>query len=80
MESSTALKIVSALADGIDPRTGEVLVGERVFQQPGVICALKLAVVALEQFSRREKGRKAKPANAGVAWTEEEEKQLLLQI
>ena len=67
MESSTALKIVSALADGIDPRTGEVLATEHVFQQPAVICALKLAVVALEQFSSGQKGRKAKPANAGVA-------------
>lgn len=80
MESSTALKIVSALADGIDPWTGEAPLTEHVCQQPAVICALKLAVVALEQFSRRQKRQKAKPANAGVAWTEEEEKQLLLQI
>ena len=80
MESSTALKIVSALADGIDPRTGEILATERVFQQPAVICALKLAVVALEQLSRCEKRRKAKPANAGAAWTEKEERQLLLRI
>ena len=80
MESSRALKIVSALADGIDPESGEVLAAERVFQHPEVVCALKLAVVALEQLSGRQKRHKPKTGKADVVRTEVEEKQLPLEI
>ena len=80
MESSRALKIVSALANGVNPDTGEVLAAEHVFRQPDVICALKLAVVALEQLSGGQKRHKPKSGKAGVVRTEEEEKQLLLEI
>ena len=80
MESSTALKILSALGDGIDPQTGEVLGTQHVCQQAGVIGALKLAVVALEQLSGGKKREKAKTGIAGVGRMDGHEKQLVLEI
>jgi hypothetical protein len=48
MESSEALRIVRALADGVNPVTGETLAAESIFQQPQTIRALERAVTALE--------------------------------
>jgi hypothetical protein len=48
MESSEALRIIRALADGVDPVTRETLPAESVFQQPQTIRALERAAAALE--------------------------------
>lgn len=73
MDISQARKIVEALADGINPVTGEVLPAEDSCNQPEVIRALNTVLKQLE--AKQKKG----PKNAGAKWTEEEE-QLLVKM
>ncbi len=72
MELSTAKQILSLLADGIDPETGEILPEDSVCNQPEVIRALHFALDCLShQKQRRKTG--ISYANQGKAWTAEEE-------
>jgi hypothetical protein len=48
MEETTALTIVSALANGVHPLTGELFAVDSPYQSPDVIRALYCAVRALE--------------------------------
>jgi len=48
MDDRQALAIVSALADGANPVTGEVFAGDSPYQAPDIIRALFVAVRALE--------------------------------
>jgi hypothetical protein len=73
MDASEALPILRALADGRDPHSGAPLPSESVFQQPSVIRALFMAADALEAAA-------SKPAAAGGAWSEEEERHLVEQF
>ena len=73
MEISQARKIVEALADGINPVTGEVLPAEDSCNQPDVIRALNTVLKQLE--AKPKKG----PKNAGAKWSAEEE-QLLVKM
>ena len=78
MDDTQAHKIISALADGCDPTTGEKVEGS-VLQHGDVIRALHLAVRALEA-NTRSKARSSRarvPANAGRPWTEQEDRELL---
>jgi len=78
MDDAQAHKIISALADGCDPTTGEKVEGS-VLQHGDVIRALHIAVRALE-ICARFKGRSNRtsiPANAGKPWTEQEDRELL---
>ena len=77
MEVSQALKIIRILADGVDPTTGEVLDDESPYQNPQVIRALFMAVKALEKIEARQKRERTLPANAGMSWSDEEDKQLV---
>ena len=77
MQADTALKIMSSLADGCDPETGEVLPSEHVLQQPDVIRALGVAVDALHRLAGREDRESRRPARAGQPWTTEEDEKLL---
>lgn len=78
MDDTQAHKIISALADGCDPTTGEKVEGS-VLQHGDVIRALHLAVRALETSARSKvQGRRSRaPANAGKPWTEQEDHELL---
>ena len=78
MRADTALKIISSLADGCDPDTGEILPRDHVFQQPDVVRALAVAVAALRRHAGREDRDSRKPAKAGRPWTAEEDEGLLL--
>ena len=49
MEASQAVRILRALADGIDPYTGEVFPQESPYQHPDTVRALWSAVRALER-------------------------------
>ncbi len=51
MEDSEALRIVRALADGVNPETGEILGADSVFQQPQTFPALDRAAAALETYA-----------------------------
>jgi hypothetical protein len=78
MDDTQAHKIISALADGCDPTTGEK-VEDSVLQHGDVIRALHIAIRALEASARSKgRGRRARtPANAGKPWTEQEDRALL---
>lgn len=71
MDIARAAEIVRALADGVDPSTGEVLPPESVYNHPEVIRAL---FTLLEQAKRSS--AKPAPRNAGIPWTEDEEESL----
>lgn len=79
MDDNKALAIVSALANGVNPQTGETFEVESPYQAADVIRALYVAARALEMTSR-SKGRNNRarmPANAGKPWTEQEDRELL---
>ncbi|HET9448471.1 MAG TPA: hypothetical protein VFO35_19530 [Steroidobacteraceae bacterium] len=78
MDEAKALAIVAALANGVNPLTGEVFAVDSPYQSPEVIRALYCAVRTLEVAGRR-RARTQGPAsnNAGKPWTEEEDRQLL---
>lgn len=82
MDESGAHKILSALANGVDPNTGESLEINSPFQALDVIRALFVALSVMEH-SRRSRGRKDRsrlPANKGKPWSEEEDRKLLEQF
>lgn len=64
MDIRTAREIVSALAEGIDPLTGEVLPSDHVCNQAEVVRALYALLKAAEPVKER-----ALPDNAGKPWT-----------
>ena len=75
MELSTAKQILSLLADGIDPETGEILPEDSVCNQPEVIRALHFALDCLSHQKQRRKAG-ISYVNQGKAWTAEEESML----
>lgn len=52
MKDSEALRIVRALARGVNPETGEIFGADSVFQQPQTILALERAAAALETYAK----------------------------
>lgn len=76
MQTSEALQIIRALADGVDPTTGEVLEAASVYQDPQVVRALFAAADALERRARTETRSRRLPGNAGSPWSEQEEEEL----
>jgi hypothetical protein len=78
MDEAKALSVVSALANGINPLTGEVLAADSPYQSSTIVRALYVAIRALEQTARRRtRPRTGMPGNAGKLWTEEEDGRLL---
>ncbi|HWK50361.1 MAG TPA: hypothetical protein VNR40_10770 [Steroidobacter sp.] len=79
MDDNKALSIVSALANGVNPQTGELFEVDSPYQAADVIRALYVAVRALELSNRsRVRGNRARmPANAGKPWAEQEDRELL---
>ena len=78
MEEARALAIVSALASGVNPLTGELFTVDSPYQSPDVIRALYSAVRALESAGRRRtRAPSATSGNAGKPWSEDEDRQLL---
>lgn len=77
MTSAEALKILCALADGVDPVTGEVLPEDSVFQRPDVIRALFVAMRAVEeQASAAPMPTGSARSNAGKPWSPADDLQL----
>ena len=71
MELNRAKEIISVLAEGIDPTTGEVLPDESVCNKGEVVRAFYTVLDALDR-----KSKKNMPVNAGKPWTDEEENRL----
>ena len=82
MERDKALKVLKALADGIDPGTGEQFPIGSAYQYPDTVRALYYAVQVLEGAAppreRRAQQKKNQPENAGRPWSEEEDARLAL--
>lgn len=77
MDAERALRIVSALADGCDPATGEITGRDHVLQQPDVVRALTVAVAALGRQAGTKEREGGRPARVGHAWTPDEDEMLL---
>lgn len=77
MSPLEARTIINALANGIDPETGEILPAQNKINSPQVIRALFVAVTALDSAAKRAERTKVVPDNAGRSWTEKEEQELL---
>lgn len=77
MSPLEARTIIDALANGIDPETGEILPMQSTFNSPQVIRALFVAVTALDSATKRAERVKALPDNAGRPWSEKEDQDLL---
>jgi hypothetical protein len=59
MEIQEALRIMRALADGINPETGEALMADAVYQDAPVVRAFHRAMSALEYLQERERSKDA---------------------
>ncbi len=79
MDDIKALAIVAALANGVNPQTGEVFDIDSPYQSADVVRALYIALQALENTNRRRarNNRTRLPANAGKPWTNQEDLELL---
>jgi hypothetical protein len=76
MELSIALPIVRALADGVNPITGEAYPEHSPYAEPRTLRALYSAVDLMQKEVEREKRREKMPANFGKPWTEGEDRLL----
>ena len=65
MDVQRAKELLTVLADGVDPLTGEVLPEDHVCNKGEIVRALHCAV---EELSRRRK--RTLPENNGKPWTE----------
>lgn len=74
MDISQAREIIEALANGIDPITGEVFPKNHCFNDPDIIRAL---FVATEELKKAERSaNRDQPENAGKPWNEESDNKL----
>lgn len=77
MEIQEALRIMRALANGVDPQTAEAMPAGSVCRHPENIKALNRALGALVQLEKWEKSR---PVNAGRTWTRAEDAQVCEEV
>jgi hypothetical protein len=69
MQLESALPIVRALADGVNPVTGEAYPEHSPYAEPRTLRALYSAVDLMSKEVEREKRRERLPANFGKPWT-----------
>jgi len=67
METEKAIDVLRALADGIDPDTGEVMPSDSPYQQASTVRALYAALAALSQQEKLNGRKRRGPSNAGPA-------------
>jgi len=77
MEIQDAIKVVRALANGMDPESGEALKDDSVCLAPNSVKALNRALAALVSQEERER---SKPGNAGTYWTRAEDEQVCEEL
>jgi hypothetical protein len=79
MTPSEAKRIITALANGFDPDTGDAVQASTSLNKPHVIRALWLAANALgtTQSSHLPNAQTTSPPRPGVAWTADEDQRLL---
>ncbi len=72
MELARARALLTELADGVDPLTGECLPPDSVCNQPEIIRALHCVL-----WHTSGKRKHSSPPNAGKPWTEADDRNLL---
>lgn len=72
MDINRAKEIISSLAEGVDPTTGEVLPDNSVCNKGEIVRAFYAVLNHLE----KKKFKKNMPANAGKPWSAEEDVKL----
>lgn len=77
MTPDEAIEIVTKLAEGVDPYTGQRLPSESVYQQADTVRALYVALDGLAKLKRAHERQKSLPTGAGRTWTEDEEQEVL---
>jgi hypothetical protein len=77
MDREKAREILKALADGLDPSTGELTGKDSMLQQPDTVRALHLALTAIEQAETRQPSASAKN---GTGWSPEEDEKLCKEL
>ena len=77
MEISRVKEVLSSLADGIDPTTGEIFPPQSPYQNPEIIRALFSALQYIAAVPEKPVEKKSGPDHAGAPWTAEEEEVLL---
>ena len=77
METDRAIEILRFLSDGVDPFTGEIFPENSPYQHPDTVWALFKAIDALRKIQSRHIRQGNLPENAGKAWTEEDDNQLI---
>jgi hypothetical protein len=80
MQLEAALPIVRALADGINPVTGELYPDQSPYAEPRALRALYSAVDLMQKEIDREKRRERLPANFGKPWTTEEDATIAVEF
>ena len=76
----SALPIVRALADGVNPITGEAYPEHSPYAEPRTLRALFAAVDIMDKEVEREKRKQRLPANFGKPWTEGEDAMLVAEF
>ena len=77
MEKQAAMHIIQALAQGIDPHTGETFPADSPYQHPETVRALFQAAQALAESSGEQpRSSRGAPENAGKPWSDEEDRML----
>ena len=77
MDVKRAIEIICALADGVDPHTGEMFSAGSPYQNPETVRALFEALKGLEVLDSRSKRTQSLPQNAGKSWSKEEDQLLV---
>jgi hypothetical protein len=80
MDESKALAILSTLANGVNPLTGEVFPSDSPYQTADVVRALFLASSLLESRAKPKPRTTVLPGNAGKPWSTEEDQKLLQEF
>ena len=79
MQLDAALPIVRALADGVNPVTGEAYPEHSPYAEPRALRALYSAVDLMQKEVERERRRQLLPANFGKPWTQAEDENLVAE-
>lgn len=80
MSPAEAKSIIEALANGINPDTGERLPNKSPFNEPQIIRALFTAAQFLTPATVKQAKRTTSPENAGKPWSEAEDSELLSEF
>jgi len=76
MDYVAARHILEALADGLDPTTGEALPPGSPIASPDVAPAFQAALEALDYRIKRQERETELPSNAGKSWSPDEDRAL----